>query len=152
MNIPIDCSFSFFHARLNLINFKRGIGGMFPLSMSEVLENRYSWGRAAAEWRPGWKKLKLSEQRRGHMANFFIFLIVLKLELVLGQFWESICKDSILLAIFAGEREGSIQKSKNRFWIGHDSFAKISKKTALKPKIWHFFWQKKLSNKCRWFE
>jgi hypothetical protein len=48
--------------------------------MSEVLENRYSGGRAAAEWRPGWKKLKLFEQRRGHTANLFIFLIVLKLE------------------------------------------------------------------------
>jgi hypothetical protein len=30
--------------------------------------------------------------------------------LVLGRFWESIRKDSILLAIFAEEREDSIQK------------------------------------------
>jgi hypothetical protein len=46
-------------------------------------------------------------------------------ELVLGRFWESIRKDSIRLGIFAGEREDSIQKSKNRFRIGHDYFAKI---------------------------
>jgi hypothetical protein len=44
-----------------------------------------------------------AEEGRGHTANFFIFLIVLKLELVLGRFWESIRKDSILLAIFAGD-------------------------------------------------
>jgi hypothetical protein len=48
-------------------------------------------------------------------------------ELVLGRFWESIRKDSIRLGIFAGEREDSIQKSKNRFRIGHDYFAKIVK-------------------------
>jgi hypothetical protein len=34
---------------------------------------------------------------------------------------------SIILAIFAGKREDSIQKSKNRFRIGHDSFARIGK-------------------------
>jgi hypothetical protein len=35
--------------------------------------------------------------------------------LVLGRFRDPIRKDSILLAIFAREREDSIQKSKNRF-------------------------------------
>jgi hypothetical protein len=53
--------------------------------------------------------------------------------LVLGRFLESIRKDSILLAIFAGEREDSIQKSKNRFRIDHDSFAIIGKKPLEGP-------------------
>jgi hypothetical protein len=61
---------------------------------------------------------------------------------VLGRFLESIRKDSILLAIFAGEREDSIQKSKNRFRIGHDSFAIIGKKNRLKARVLVFVPQK----------
>jgi hypothetical protein len=46
-----------------------------------------------------------------------------------------ISKDSILLGIFAGEREYSIQKSKNRFRIGPDSFAKIGKTLLKSPRF-----------------
>jgi hypothetical protein len=47
---------------------------------------------------------------------------------VLGRFWESIRKYSILLVIFAGEREDSIPKSKNQLlWT---NFARNG---------WHFF-------------
>jgi hypothetical protein len=56
----------------------------------------------------------------------------------------SIRKDSILLGIFAGEREDSIQKSKNRFRIGHHSFAKIGKNPH--PEFWRWFDKQELNS------
>jgi hypothetical protein len=52
---------------------------------------------------------------------------------VLGRFWESIGKDSILLAIFAREREDSIQKSKNRFRIATIPLPESAKKPLETP-------------------
>jgi hypothetical protein len=58
------------------MNFKRGIGGMFPLSMSEVLEKRYSLVEVAHGSRMEDGKSS-SRPSRGYTANF---VIVLKLE------------------------------------------------------------------------
>jgi hypothetical protein len=60
---------------------------------------------------------------------------------VLGRFWESIGKDSILLAIFAREREDSIQKSKNRFRIATIPLPESAKK-RLKPRVLAFVHRK----------
>jgi hypothetical protein len=49
--------------------------------------------------------------------------------LVLGRFRESIPDDSILLAIFAGEREDSSKKSKNRFRLATNPKPELSKKS-----------------------
>jgi hypothetical protein len=51
--------------------------------------------------------------------------------LVLGRFGESIPDDSILLAIFAGEREDSSKKSRNRFRLATNPKPKWSKKASL---------------------
>jgi truncated hemoglobin YjbI len=66
--------------------------------------------------------------------------------LVLGRFWESIRKDSILLAIFAGEQEDSIQKSKNRFRIATIPTPESAKK-RLKPRVLAFVHRKNSSQK-----
>jgi hypothetical protein len=63
---------------------------------------------------------------------------------VLRRFPDSIPDDSILLSIFAGEREDSIEKSKNRFRIGYDSFAEIGEK-QLKTSIFWFCLTKNFS-------
>jgi hypothetical protein len=54
---------------------------------------------------------------------------------VLGRFRESIPDDSILLAIFAGEREDSSKKSRNRFRLATSPKPKWAKKRAFQPKI-----------------
>jgi hypothetical protein len=64
-------------------------------------------------------------------------------QLVLGQIRESSSEDWILLAIFAEEREDSIQKSRNRFRIATIPKPKRAKNYHLRPKFWYPTDQKK---------
>jgi hypothetical protein len=68
---------------------------------------------------------------------------------VLGRFGESIPDDSILLAIFAGEREESSKKSRNRFRLATNPKQndkkierfklKLAEKASVKPKFFQLF-------------
>jgi hypothetical protein len=54
---------------------------------------------------------------------------------VLGRIRESSPEDSILLTIFAAEREDSIQMSRNRFRIATNPKPKRAKNTTYSPNI-----------------
>jgi hypothetical protein len=58
-------------------------------------------------------------------------ILVQTRELVLGRFWESIHKDLILLVIFAGEREDSIQIQRIDSELVTIPLPKSAKKKAL---------------------
>jgi hypothetical protein len=64
-----------------------------------------------------------------------LYLVAVVPGLVLGRFRESIPDDSIRLAIFAGEREDSSKKSRNRFRLVTNPKPKLSKKRAFKLKF-----------------
>jgi hypothetical protein len=57
------------------------------------------------------------------------------LSLVLRRFRDLIPDDSIILAIFAGQRDDSSQKSRNRFRLATSSKTKIGKNRAFQTKI-----------------
>jgi hypothetical protein len=65
--------------------------------------------------------------------------------LVLGRIREWSLEDSILLAIFLGEREESIQKSRNRFRTATIPKSKQAKNHYFIPEFWYRNNQNKVS-------
>jgi hypothetical protein len=62
-----------------------------------------------------------------------------QLKLVLGRFPESIPDDSIILTIFAGEREDSSKTSRNRFRLATSPKLRWAKKTSLQKLLHKVF-------------
>jgi hypothetical protein len=93
-------------------------------------------GGRRVEYLTGWLAIRVIIDRYFNTTWTVSKCVICNHVVVLGRFRESIPDDSILLAIFAGEREDSSKKSRNRFRLATSPKPKWAKKPSLSTQNW----------------